>query len=72
MKYLSFLTLGVTTGVASVSLPNVLDGASSAISIPGGFPFGDSIQTVVYVSFTILCTLWHSSHYPTKYDDLHM
>ncbi len=26
------------------------DGASSAIEIPGGFPFGDSTQTTAYVS----------------------
>ena len=55
MKYLPFLTLGNTTGVSRVFLPtlgNLDEGASSAISITNGFPFGDSIRTSVYVSST--------------------
>ena len=59
MKYLPFLTLGVTTGVSHVFLPMIGDldeGGSDNISIPDGFPFGDSIQTTVYVSATTAYT----------------
>ena len=53
MKYLSFLTLGETTGVSSGSLPEFGsgdEGSSNIINIPDGFPFGETMQTSVYVS----------------------
>jgi len=48
--YLPFLTLGTTAGVARQYLPVVDDGASGSIFIPGGFHFGRTSKTVVYVS----------------------
>ena len=48
--YLTFLELGNTTGVTRTYIESVLDGSSSVITIPGGFPFGNTNQTSVYVS----------------------
>lgn len=47
---LQFLTLGVTPGVARVLLPPADDGFSSAVYINGGFRFGNTNETAVYVS----------------------
>ena len=52
-QYLSYLTLGITPGVTSQYLSRVDDGASSNIPIPGGFRFGTSSMTNVYVGFLI-------------------
>ena len=41
--------LGVTPGVSRTYFPSVADGSSQAIHIPGGFPFAQSNQTIVYV-----------------------
>ena len=46
---LQFLTLGVTPGVTRILLPFVDDGFSSAINITGGFRFGNTNETAVYV-----------------------
>ena len=48
-QYLSYLTLGVTPGVTRQYLPQVDDGASESIPIPGGFRFATSSMTNVYV-----------------------
>ncbi len=47
---LKFLELNRTSGVEQVFLNRTGDNLSQAIRIPGGFPFGDTNQTVVYVS----------------------
>ena len=52
-QYLSYLTLGITPGVTRQYLPQVDDGASSNIPIPGGFRFGTSGMTNIYVGFLI-------------------
>ena len=52
-QYLSYLTLGITPGVTRQFLPLVDDGASNSIPIPGGFRFGTSSMTNVYVGFLI-------------------
>ena len=49
VMYLEFLTLG-STGVTTQMVPSFLDGASNPIIITIPFPFGNSHQTVVYVS----------------------
>ena len=65
----SYLTLGITPGVTRQYLSRVDDGASSSIPILGGFRFGTSSMTNVYVSFfnrwyriankyPILCCVW--------------
>ena len=59
--WLPFLTLRATPGVVTNSLAAVDDGASPAISIPTGFPIGNSNQSVAYVS-TFLQTI-HTSYY---------
>ena len=46
---LQFLTLGVTPGAIRTLLPSVDDGFSSAINITGGFRFGNTNETAVYV-----------------------
>ena len=48
-RELPFLMLGATPGVSRTYFPSVADGSSQAIHIPGGFPFGQSNQTIVYV-----------------------
>ena len=48
-QYLSYLTLGVTPGVTRQYVPQVDDDASASIPIPGGFRFGTSTMTSVYV-----------------------
>ena len=47
--WLPFLTLRVTPGVATLTVPAVDDGTSSAIPIPTGFPIGNSNQSTAYV-----------------------
>jgi hypothetical protein len=47
---LPFLTLRVTPGVDTLTVPAADDGTSSAIPIPTGFPFGNSNQSTAYVS----------------------
>ena len=49
LEYLEFLELNNTLGVVEINLPQVDDGDSGPITITGGFPFGSSIQDVVYV-----------------------
>ena len=49
-KSLQFISLGVTTGATQINFPSSDDVASNAISITGGFPFGRTTQTSVYVS----------------------
>ena len=46
--------LGTTPGVSRTYFPSVADGLSQAVHIPGGFPFGQSNQTIVYVRQTIV------------------
>ena len=53
-QYLSYLTLGVTPGVTRQNLPQVDDGASVSIPIQGGFRFGTSSMTNVYVGILII------------------
>ncbi len=50
INYLPFLPLGVTVGVYTTSLPQLLDGSSDEIPITEMFPFGTVNQTSVYVS----------------------
>jgi len=49
LKELRFLTLGSTSGVMRTYLQPSDDGASTTITIPGGFKFGNTTQTSVYV-----------------------
>ena len=49
VMYLEFLTLG-STGVITQMVPSFDDGTSNPIIITNPFPFGNSHQTVVYVS----------------------
>ena len=51
--YLPFVLLGTTDAVETVYLPKFDDGVSVQISIPTGFPFGNSNQSSVYVSILI-------------------
>ena len=48
-NFRSFIDLGQTMGLSQVILPSELNAASSMIPIPGGFPFGTSLQSSVYV-----------------------
>ena len=48
-QYLSYLTLGVTPGATRQYVPQGDDSASGSIPIPGGFRFGTSSMTNVYV-----------------------
>ena len=52
--YLPFLELGNTTGVERTYLPPSLDDSSATIPIPGGFPFGGSLQPLVYVRMYLM------------------
>ena len=54
IAWLPFLTLRSTPGVVTNSVPRVDDGNSLAISIPTGFPIGNSNQSVAYVSIEAL------------------
>jgi len=54
--YLQFLELG-SYGVSSTVIPRGDDDASSAISIAGGFPIGDSTYNTAYVSINGLISL---------------
>ena len=46
--YLPFVPVGNISGTDSIELPEEDDGTSDAISTPP-FPFGDSIQSTVFV-----------------------
>ena len=48
--FLPFLNLSVTPGVSTVYLGRFDDGASHAIQIQRGVPFGNSTQSFVFVS----------------------
>ena len=52
--YLEFIGLNVTAGVTLQFVPVQDDGATTPILIDTGFPFGNSIQSTAYVSFTEL------------------
>ncbi len=52
LNYLSFFTLGSTSGVAKIFFPSLVDTFSDAIYIPGGFKFGRRSHTTVYVRHT--------------------
>ena len=52
--YLEFIGLNVTEGVTLQFVPVQDDGATTPILIDTGFPFGNSIQSTAYVSFTEL------------------
>ena len=56
--YLQFLELG-SYGVSSTVIPRGDDDASSAISIAGGFPIGDSTYNTAYVRLLNLTRLKH-------------
>ena len=56
-QYLSYLSLGVTSGVTTQYLPQVDDGASGSIPIQRGFRFGTSRMTNVYVGVLLLLVL---------------
>ncbi len=49
LQYVRFVELGDTSGVPTVPLPQRDDGISEEIIIDGGFPFGNSSQTSVWV-----------------------
>lgn len=59
--WLPYLTLGVTPGVDTLTVPAIDDGASSAIPIPTGFPIGNTNQSTAYVS-TNVCYALHEYH----------
>lgn len=46
---MEFLTLGATTGASRVILPSQVNRLSDTIFIPGGFKFGQTNHTRVYV-----------------------
>ena len=48
--WLPYLTLRITPGVVTNSVPEFDDGTSVAIPIPTGFPIGNTNQSVAYVS----------------------
>ena len=47
---LPYVTLGMTEGVDTLSVPSEDDAVSAAVMVPMGFPFGNSTHTTVYVS----------------------
>ena len=55
--YLPFIPMDVSYGVAEMFLAEADEGTSDAISIPIGFPFGQSIQTQFYVRVNTFGTL---------------
>ena len=60
---LPFISLSSTYGYNETTIPESVDGTSDAIPIPDriGFPFSNSKQYTVYVSY---CTI-HFSNYMT-------
>jgi hypothetical protein len=64
-KPLPLLMLGTTQGVTTRYFPSVVNAISERIYIPGGFPFGQSIHSSVYVStvYSIILKVWYSSTY---------
>ena len=52
MNYIPFIALNTTPGVNTQTLPEVDDGSSEAITVPGGFPMGSQLLSTIYVSFT--------------------
>ena len=50
IAWLPYLSLRSTPNVTTFSVPQVDDGASAAIPIPTGFPIGNSMQSLAYVS----------------------
>ena len=58
LKELRFLTLGSTSGVTRTYLQPSDDGASTTVTIPGGFEFGNTTQTSVYVRFCVKISLF--------------
>ena len=49
-SYFSFIPMDIHVGVQQLFFPGTDDGFFGPIDIPGGFPFGDSVQNEVYVS----------------------
>ena len=49
-SYLSFLPMDIHVNFEQLFFPGTDDGFYGPIEIPGGFPFGDTVQTGVYVS----------------------
>jgi len=47
---MSYITLGVTDGVDTLSAPSRDDAVSAAVTVPMGFPLGNFTHTAVYVS----------------------
>lgn len=48
--WLPFLNLSSTPGIPTVYLGRLDDGSSDPIPVQNGFPIGNSVQTVAYVS----------------------
>lgn len=61
LVWLPFLTLRVTPGVDTVTVPAADDGTSTAIHIPTGFPIGNSNQSTAYVSTNEIYCLQHAA-----------
>jgi len=53
-KYLEFFSLGVRTGISRIFFPSVINRLSDTIFIPGGFKFGQTNHTQVYVRIILL------------------
>ena len=45
-----YITLGVTDGVDTLSVPRVRNAVSNAIKVPMGIPFGNFTHRATYVS----------------------
>ena len=45
-----YITLGVTDGVDTLSVPSDDDAVSAAVRVPMGFPLGNVTHTAAYVS----------------------
>lgn len=53
--YFPFIPMGVLLGTNQIFLPNTFGAFAGPINIPGGFPFGSSIQNETYVSTCKSC-----------------
>ena len=56
--YFPFIPMGVLLGTNQIFLPDTFGANAGPINIPGGFPFGNSIQNDIYVSTSKSCWIF--------------
>ena len=53
--YFSFIPMDIHANFEEIFLPATDDGVVGPIEVPGGLPFGDTVQTNIYVRSMLLC-----------------